>query len=115
MMATGCGDFEAGKGRKLDAVGILLALAVRSDVSRGEDGAVTSVLKKKEVLQRLGARARELRRARELTQPDLAGVTGFSVAYLSLIERGQRNPPYLTLLHLARALHVRMADFCMDE
>jgi transcriptional regulator with XRE-family HTH domain len=76
---------------------------------------VISGPKKKEALQQLGARARDLRRARELTQPDLAGATGLSVAYLSLIERGQRNPPYLTLIHLARALRVRMAEFCADE
>jgi transcriptional regulator with XRE-family HTH domain len=44
-----------------------------------------------------------------MTQEDLASALGISVAYVSLIERGARNPPYTTLVALARALKLTTA------
>ncbi|HSB20430.1 MAG TPA: helix-turn-helix transcriptional regulator [Anaeromyxobacteraceae bacterium] len=61
---------------------------------------------RKEVLRRLGERVRGLRRARGLTQEALARSLGLSVAYVSLIERGGRNPPVTTVVAIARALGV---------
>ncbi len=46
------------------------------------------------------------RRRRKLTQEQLAAKADISVAYVSLLERGQRAPPLDTLEHLARALRV---------
>jgi transcriptional regulator with XRE-family HTH domain len=61
---------------------------------------------KREDLRRLGERIRAERHARGLTQDSLAQVLRLSVAYVSLIERGGRNPPYTTVLAIARALGV---------
>lgn len=62
------------------------------------------------LLGRLGASLVEARRAAGLTQEDLAEASGYSVAYVSLLERGARNPPVLTLANLARALGVTSAQ-----
>lgn len=58
------------------------------------------------VLGELGERIREYRLERGMTQRFLAESLDVSVAYVSLIERGNRNPPYTTLLAIARALGV---------
>jgi ribosome-binding protein aMBF1 (putative translation factor) len=61
---------------------------------------------KREDLRRLGERIREQRRTKGMTQENLAHSLDLSVAYVSLIERGGRNPPYTTVLAIARALGV---------
>ncbi len=61
---------------------------------------------KREDLRRLGERIREHRHSKGLTQESLAQSLDLSVAYVSLIERGGRNPPYTTVLAIARALGV---------
>jgi transcriptional regulator with XRE-family HTH domain len=61
---------------------------------------------RREELRRLGERVREQRRSRGLTQEALAEALDLSVAYVSLIERGGRNPPYTTVVAIARALDV---------
>jgi transcriptional regulator with XRE-family HTH domain len=57
-------------------------------------------------LRDLGARIRDVRAERGITQAILARELDLSVAYVSLIERGGRNPPYTTVLAIARALKV---------
>jgi transcriptional regulator with XRE-family HTH domain len=66
-------------------------------------------------LRRLGERIREHRRHRGLTQENLAESLDLSVAYVSLIERGGRNPPYTTVLAIARALGIPPARLVHDE
>lgn len=61
-----------------------------------------------ELLQ-LGSRIRAERHARGITQAALARTLEISVEYVSLIERGGRNPPYTTFVALARALQVSPA------
>ncbi len=61
---------------------------------------------RRELLSRLGERVRACRQERGLTQAELAESLDVSVAYVSLIERGLRNPPYVTLLAIANALGV---------
>jgi transcriptional regulator with XRE-family HTH domain len=61
---------------------------------------------RRETLRRLGERVRGFRHAQGLTQEALAGSLGLSVAYVSLIERGGRNPPFTTVVAIARALGV---------
>ena len=65
-----------------------------------------------EVLRKLGERIRALRHERGLTQEALADSLDLSVAYVSLIERGGRNPPYTTVVALALALGVSPRDVC---
>jgi transcriptional regulator with XRE-family HTH domain len=66
-------------------------------------------------LRKLGERVREHRRHRGLTQEALAEALDLSVAYVSLIERGGRNPPYTTVVAIARALGVPMSRIVTDE
>jgi len=61
---------------------------------------------RREVLRKLGERVRAARQQRGLTQQSLAESLDLSVAYVSLIERGGRNPPYTTVIAIARALGV---------
>jgi transcriptional regulator with XRE-family HTH domain len=70
---------------------------------------------RREELRRLGERVREQRRTRGLTQEALAEALDLSVAYVSLIERGGRNPPYTTVVAIARALGVAPSRIVADE
>jgi transcriptional regulator with XRE-family HTH domain len=70
---------------------------------------------RREELRRLGERIRDQRRHRGLTQENLAESLELSVAYVSLIERGGRNPPYTTVVAIARALGVAPARLVADD
>ncbi len=70
---------------------------------------------KRDELRRLGERVREERRSRGLTQEALAEALDLSVAYVSLIERGGRNPPYTTVVAIARALGVPAAKMMAED
>jgi transcriptional regulator with XRE-family HTH domain len=67
-----------------------------------------------EALVQLGERIRDERRRRGYTQAELAESLNLSVAYVSLIERGGRNPPYTTVVDIARALGVPAAKMVSD-
>jgi transcriptional regulator with XRE-family HTH domain len=58
------------------------------------------------ILRRLGERIRQQRQKKKMTQQALARSMRLSVAYVSLIERGGRNPPVTTVVELARTLGV---------
>lgn len=60
--------------------------------------------------KRLGARVRELREARGITQEALAFDAGIHVNHLSSLERGEANPSYLVLLSIAGVLRVKVAE-----
>jgi len=61
-------------------------------------------------LKRLGARIRELRSERHVSQEALADAAGIARSYMSGIERGVRNCSVLHLLKIAKALHRSAAD-----
>lgn len=69
----------------------------------------------------LGEAVRRLREARGWTQEKLMEEAETDLRQVGGIERGQRNPTYLTLLRLARALETRpgeivsLADRILDE
>jgi transcriptional regulator with XRE-family HTH domain len=44
------------------------------------------------------------RKAQGLTQQALAEACGFDTTYISMLENGKRNPPFLTLCSIARGL-----------
>jgi transcriptional regulator with XRE-family HTH domain len=67
---------------------------------------------RREVLRKLGEKVRAYRHERGLTQEALADSLDLSVAYVSLIERGGRNPPYTTVVAIAQALGVATRDIC---
>jgi transcriptional regulator with XRE-family HTH domain len=58
----------------------------------------------------VGGEVRRLREAKGWSQAKLAGETGMAVSGVSQIENGHRNPNSATLIKLARALEVDVAD-----
>lgn len=59
----------------------------------------------------LGARIRELRQKKELTQNELAMLCNFEKASMSRIEAGKTNLTVLTLKRISTALDIEIADF----
>ncbi len=55
------------------------------------------------------------RQRRKLTQEQLADKAGMSVAYVSLLERGERTPPLDTLEQLAKALRVEPLELLQQR
>jgi transcriptional regulator with XRE-family HTH domain len=58
----------------------------------------------------LGKRIAELRRKREITLDDLSRRMRISKGNLSDIERGKRDPRFLTLLAISQGLGASIAD-----
>jgi transcriptional regulator with XRE-family HTH domain len=58
----------------------------------------------------LGARIRELRAERRLSQERLAEMMGANVTYVSSVERGKENPTLDYLIKVADALEVDLVD-----
>jgi transcriptional regulator with XRE-family HTH domain len=69
---------------------------------------------RREVLRQLGEKVRSYRHDRGLTQEALAESLDLSVAYVSLIERGGRNPPFTTVVAIAHALGVSPSDMLSE-
>ena len=59
---------------------------------------------------RLGTRLKQLRRARRMTQEQLAERAGLSYKFVGEVERGQGNPTLTTMAALAEALGVGLID-----
>lgn len=62
------------------------------------------------IKKRLGKRIAELRRVAGLSQEVLAKKAGYSVEFISLVERGENAPSVAGLDRLARALKVEIKD-----
>lgn len=61
-------------------------------------------------LRRFGARLRDLRQERNLTQEELAEAAGFSRSYYTEIETGKRNISLLNLQRLAKCLKLKVSE-----
>jgi transcriptional regulator with XRE-family HTH domain len=59
----------------------------------------------------IGARIREMRQARGLSQGDLENRTGLLRCYLSRVENGHTEPSLQTLARIAAALNMPVAGF----
>jgi len=64
---------------------------------------------------RVGARLKQLRRARRLTQEQLAERAGLSYKFVGQVERGEGNPTLTTLEALSAALGVGADDLLASE
>jgi transcriptional regulator with XRE-family HTH domain len=62
----------------------------------------------------LGARIRELRLKKHLTQNELAILCNFEKASMSRIESGQTNVTIYTLKKISRALDVHITELLKD-
>jgi len=58
----------------------------------------------------LGARIKELRKLRQITQEQLAEKVDLATRYISLIEVGRSSPSLETIENIARALQVEIRD-----
>ena len=66
--------------------------------------------------QRLGKRIGDLRRAKKLTQEQLAEAVGCSVEFISLVERGVNAPSVAGLEKFSEVLRVEVKDlFTFEE
>ena len=61
-------------------------------------------------LRQLGDRIRERRRARNLTQAQLADACGLHRTFIGSVERGERNVAILSLRRIARSLRTTPAE-----
>jgi transcriptional regulator with XRE-family HTH domain len=67
------------------------------------------------VMDDVGANLRKYRRARALTQEDLAEKAGVSPATIGAIERGENEPQIRTLRKLAEALDITPDKLVLGE
>lgn len=58
----------------------------------------------------LGRRIKFLREQSGLSQEKFAEKCGFDRTYISLLERGKRNPSYTNLLKVAKGLEISISD-----
>jgi transcriptional regulator with XRE-family HTH domain len=65
--------------------------------------------------RRLGERVRELRRGRNLTLDELAGLSGVSRAMISKLERGEKNPTLVVAAKLAEGLGITLSTLAGIE
>ena len=57
-------------------------------------------------LRKLGERIREVRIQNHITQSELALRCGLNRNYVGMLERGERNPTYITLVGIAQHLGI---------
>lgn len=62
------------------------------------------------VLLAFGAKVRERRQAKSLSQEALADLAGLDRTYISGIERGVRNPTLLVIVKIAQALETTLEE-----
>ncbi|HEX8222493.1 MAG TPA: helix-turn-helix transcriptional regulator [Allosphingosinicella sp.] len=62
------------------------------------------------IKQRFGARMRELRKTRGLSQEALAFACGLDRSYLGAIERGEKNVSLINIHRIAEALEAAPAE-----
>jgi transcriptional regulator with XRE-family HTH domain len=70
---------------------------------------------KKLILASFGKRIRTLRKARNLSQEQLAELTGFHRNYIGMIERGERNPALVNIEIFADVFEVSISELFNDN
>jgi transcriptional regulator with XRE-family HTH domain len=66
-------------------------------------------------LQQIGARVRDARIARRLTQAQLGDICRLHRTFIGSVERGERNAAILSLRRIASALRVPLAGLFSDR
>lgn len=66
--------------------------------------------RKDEIKARFGARLRQLRKARKLSQEAVALKCGIDRSYLGGIERGENNVSLINIVRIAEALEVEAGE-----
>ena len=65
-------------------------------------------------LVQLGQRIRNIRIQKELTQSEIAELCDVASNYIAMLERGERNPTYLTLIKIAGGCGVNICELFKD-
>lgn len=65
-------------------------------------------------LVQLGQRIRDIRVQKEMTQSELAERSDVASNYIAMLERGERNPTYLSLLKIAGGCGVNVCELFKD-
>lgn len=65
---------------------------------------------KESELYKLGNILRYKRHSKGLTQVELANQSGLDRNYIGMVERGERNPSYLSLLKIAKGLNMSIHE-----
>lgn len=65
---------------------------------------------KKSILVKFGRRIRELRKGRELSQKQLAVITGFHYNYIGMVERGERDLRLTNIELFASAFDMSLSE-----
>ena len=68
-------------------------------------------MNRQEKLIQLGSRVREIRKAKGMTQMELAHRIGKDHPSINKLENGKVNPSYLFLCEVAEGLEVEITDF----
>jgi len=68
-----------------------------------------------DVRERVALNLQRLRRAKGLTQEELAHLADVHQTYLSDLERGRRNPSIVVLDRIAQALDADISDLCRPQ
>jgi transcriptional regulator with XRE-family HTH domain len=63
----------------------------------------------------LGRNVLRIRKSKNLTQEELAEMSGFSQQYISGLEKGQRNPTVVTVYELSLALGVNYIELLKPD
>lgn len=84
--------------------------AVRGSVLHWHHDAGRLVLSPPEIVDRVAASLRAVRRARKLSQHDLGDLAGVTASAISQVERAERGLSLATLLRLSQALGVTIDD-----
>ncbi len=67
-------------------------------------------MEEKDSLKQLGERLRTIRLQHGLTQVEIALKCKINRNYIGMLERGERNPTYLTLCKIAKHLEIEVSD-----
>ncbi len=89
--------------------------SVRGSVLHWHDEGGHPVLSPPEIVARVAASLRAVRRARELSQHDLGDLAGVTASAISQVERAERGLSLATLVRLSGALGVTIDDLVRGE
>lgn len=66
-----------------------------------------------DIKKRFGKRLRKIRRAKDLTQEQLADQVGVSLNFIGQLERGENSPSFETVQKIAEVLEVDISELFM--
>jgi len=64
----------------------------------------------RDVLEKFGQKMQKVRKEKDISQEQLAGMLAMHRTYIGMVERGERNPTIRTLYKIAKALKVSASE-----